>query len=126
MTAINPPPQDAPEGLKKASRDGVNFWQRLLKSVYLIWFYVNPMARQKELTGTTAASASASVTVAHGLDSTKIKGFTGAVITSSGEGVGITTHCDVSFDATNITITNSGSAPSSVLSKTFYVYVHYK
>ena len=123
MTAVNPPPQDAPDVLK---RNTIGFWDRLLKTVYLLWFNDKSRANQIELTGTTSAIGGGSVTVAHGIDSQRIKGFTGAVISSSGEGVDISAHCTVSFDATNITVTNSGTAPASVLNKTFFVFVSYK
>lgn len=86
----------------------------------------------KKLTGTTNADEGGAVTVAHGLTSTKIVGFTVIVQYSAGSGISfqydLTTDCEffISYDATNFTITNHATNSGHILSKPISIVVTYE
>lgn len=124
MTAVNPPPLKVPETLKEST----GFMARLVETVRLLHFYYQQSANQTTLTGTTNSAQGGTTSVAHGITSTGIKGISAVVFTSSG--VGVTAgnastgmQFSVSFDATNVTVTNHATNSANILSKPFTLFV---
>lgn len=124
MTAINPPPLKVPEKLVEPT----GFMARLVETVRLLHFYYQQSANQTTLTGTTNGSQGGTTSVAHGITSTGIKGISAVVFTASG--VGVTAgnastglQFSVSFDATNVTVTNHPTNSANILSKSFTLFV---
>lgn len=124
MTAINPPPLKVPEKLTEPT----GFMVRLVETVRLLHFYYQQSANQTTLTGTTSGSQGGSTSVAHGITSTGIKGISAVVFTASGVGVAdgnasTGLQFSVSFDATNVTVTNHPTNSANILSKPFTLFV---
>jgi hypothetical protein len=124
---IDPPPVKAPDNVRLLAPD---FFQRLLTTVRLLWYNFD-LRSYEQYAGTTASTQGASVTVAHGVDAAKIINLCAVVNPSASTGVipNTTTaglEYTVSFDATNITITNSAANSSGILSKTFAVFITVK
>ena len=123
MIVINPPPLKVPEKLSEAG-----FLRRLVETVRQLWFYFDSTTRETSLSGTTAGSQGGTASVAHGIDSTKIRGINAVVFTSSGLGItqgdsSTGLQFSVSFDATNATITNHPTNSASILSKPFTLLI---
>jgi hypothetical protein len=123
MTVINPPPLKVPPKLSEGG-----FLARLVETVRLLWFYFQSSTNETALSGTTASTQGGTATIAHGVDSTKIRSVFAVVLTASGVGVtqgdtGTGLQVSVSFDATNVTVTNHPTNSSNVLSKSFKVLV---
>jgi len=124
MTAINPPPLKVPEKLVEPT----GFMARLVETVRLLHFYYQQSANQTTLTGTTNGSQGGQTSVANGITSTGIKGISAVVCTASGVGVAAGNadtglQFSVSFDATNVTVTNHPTNSANILSKSFTLFV---
>lgn len=124
---IDPPPVKTPDKVRILAPD---FFQRLLTTVRLLWFNFDLRAYE-ELTGTTASSQGASATVAHGVDASKIISVSAVVRPTSSTGYPPNTttagyEYSVSFDSTNITVTNSAANSGSILSKPVAVFITVK
>lgn len=91
-----------------------------------------PAIKQKKLTGTTPASENSTLTIAHGLTSTKIIGVQCIVHSASGSGIlpGFTKTAefqyDVGYDGTNVSIYLSATNSGSILSKAVTVLITYE
>lgn len=123
MIAVNPPPLKVPEKLSEAG-----FLRRLVETVRQLWFYFDSTVRETSLSGTTAGSQGGTTSVAHGIDSTKIRGINGIVFTASGVGIAqgdssTGLQFAVSFDATNATVTNHPTNSANILSKPFTLLI---
>jgi hypothetical protein len=124
---IDPPPVKAPDKVRLLAPD---FFNRLLTTVRLLWYNFD-LRSYEQYAGTTASTQGASVTVAHGVDAAKIINLCAVVNPSASTGVipNTTTaglEYTVSFDATNITITNSAANSSGILLKSFAVFITVK
>lgn len=124
---IDPPPVKTPDKVRILAPD---FFQRLLTTVRLLWFNFDLRAYE-QYAGTTASTQGASANVAHGVDASKIISVSAVVNPSASTGVVPNTTASgleysVSFDATNITITNSAANSSGILSKSFAVFITVK
>lgn len=91
-----------------------------------------PAIKQKKLTGTTPAAENGTVSLAHGLTSTKIISVTAIVHSASGAGIlpGYTRAAeyqyDVSYDGANVIIGLSATNSGNILSKAITVLITYE
>lgn len=121
---IDPPPVKAPDSVRML---GPDFFQRLLTTVRLLWFNFD-LRSYSELTGTTAGSQGGTVSIAHGVDSSKIISVTAVVRPAASDGrvPGDTTtgyEYSVKFDSTNVVVTNSAANSSNILSKSLSIFI---
>lgn len=121
---IDPPPIKAPDKVRIL---GPDFFARLLTTVRLLWFNFD-LRSYTELTGTSASTQGGTTSITHGVDSSKIISVSAVVYPTSTTGVPQNTSIAgyefaLSFDATNVVVTNSAANSSNILSKSLSVFI---
>lgn len=119
---------DSGSGCLTFSDGTANGWRRVSNGSLIT---LSDPGTEKRLTGTTAATQGATVSVAHGLTGDKIVGFTVKISQSANAGVdtGFKQSPGYAFtcyhDPTNFYITNQSGDSANILSKAFSIIVKY-